>query len=197
MSLSRPVTPTEWRTFLSDYSSTFLNSRHLREADEDGRAEFMVSPAQREAGWLGDEPASEEAVTAVEERFGVRLPPSYRNFLLTSNGWSCIGLIDLLRVDEIGWFLENELPECIAPWTMAFAEYMPMLRRCLLISRDEGGSGGNWLLHADSVRADGEWTAYEWWPNDGEVPEPFESFAALAGEAVKVFAEIEEEEEEE
>jgi hypothetical protein len=47
----------EWRTFLGDYSSKFLNSNYLREA-------------QREAGWLGYESASEEAVLAGEERLG-------------------------------------------------------------------------------------------------------------------------------
>jgi hypothetical protein len=84
MTLSPPLTVAEWRELLGSYSSEFLNSRFLREAEADGRAQWMVSEVQRRTGWLGYEPASEEAVRAAEERLGVALPPTYRNFLLAS-----------------------------------------------------------------------------------------------------------------
>lgn len=42
--------------------------------------------AARESGSLLREPASEEQVKATEARLGRRLPPSYREFLLTSDG---------------------------------------------------------------------------------------------------------------
>jgi hypothetical protein len=180
------LTVTEWREFLSDYSSRFLTSRHLREAESDGRAPYLLSETQREAGWLGYEPASEEAILASEERLGVRLPPTYRNFLLASNGWSSIGDLDLLKVEEIGWFAECS-PELLEAWSSPglefFAEELKVLKRCLLISNDDGGSGGNWLLHADSVGENGEWTAYEWWPGEGGDLEENENFASLVSSA--------------
>ncbi|MFG2196855.1 SMI1/KNR4 family protein [Streptomyces sp. NPDC048639] len=186
MPASHPFTVAEWREFLSDYSSTFLNSNYLREAESEQRAEFMLSDAQREAVWLGYEPASEEAVLAAEDRLGVRLPPTYRNFLLTSDGWNSIGGLDLLKVDEIGWFSDLE-PQLLEAWSSAglefFADDLKILKRCLLISIDDGGSGGNWLLHADSARENGEWTAYEWWPGEGGDLEENDSFVALVSSA--------------
>ncbi|AEW92825.1 MULTISPECIES: SMI1/KNR4 family protein [Streptomycetaceae] len=190
MSDSRLLTVTEWRQFLGDYSSTFLNSGYLREAESEGRAKYMLSRTQRKAGWLGYEPASEEAVLAAEERLGVRLPPTYRNFLLTSNGWKSIGELDLLTVDEIGWFPDLS-PQVFEWWsspdTEFSAENLEVLKRCLLISNDNGGSGGNWLLHADGVGEDGEWTAYEWWPGEGGDPEPYDNFSVMAADAVDNF----------
>ncbi|UIX35145.1 SMI1/KNR4 family protein [Streptomyces sp. GQFP] len=185
-----PVTVAEWRRFLSDYSSTFLNSGLLREAESDGRAQFLLSEAQREAGWLGYGPASEEAVLAAERRLGVRLPPMYRNFLLTSNGWKSIGLLDLLKVDEIGWFpdLTDLLDYWSSPDSGYFAEDLEKFERCLLISNDDGGSGGHWVLFADSARQDGEWTAYEWWPGDGTGPERHDNFAAMLTSAAEVIS---------
>ncbi|NSC19845.1 SMI1/KNR4 family protein [Streptomyces albus subsp. chlorinus] len=189
--VSGPLTVTEWREFLSDYSSTFLNSNYLRTAESDGNAEYMLSQTQREAGWLGYEPAGEEAVLAAEERLGVRLPPTYRNFLLTSNGWSSIGELDLLKVEENGWFPDLE-PQLFQAWSSPglefFADDLELLKRCPLISID-GGSGGRWLLHADSAREDGEWTAYEWWPGEGGDLEENDNFAAMVASAVDAFPE--------
>ncbi|MEU6266248.1 hypothetical protein [Saccharopolyspora shandongensis] len=34
---------------------------------------------------------------------------------------------------------------------------------------DSGGTGTE----------NGEWTAYDWWPGDGDDPEPYDGFAAL------------------
>nr|WP_243274721.1 SMI1/KNR4 family protein [Streptomyces albus] len=151
----------------------------------------MLSQTQREAGWLGYEPAGEEAVLAAEERLGVRLPPTYRNFLLTSNGWSSIGELDLLKVEENGWFPDLE-PQLFQAWSSPglefFADDLELLKRCPLISID-GGSGGRWLLHADSAREDGEWTAYEWWPGEGGDLEENDNFAAMVASAVDAFPE--------
>jgi hypothetical protein len=45
-----------------------------------------LAPETRRAGTVLREPATEEAIAAAEARLGVRLPPTYRAFLLTSNG---------------------------------------------------------------------------------------------------------------
>lgn len=188
MALTASSSPREWRAFLADYSERFLNSNYLREAELENRAEYMLSPAQREAGWLGFEPAGEETIASAEERLGVRLPPSYRNFLLTSNGWSTIGNLDLLGVEEVGWMADID-PELLEAWEDLddFAEQLAVLRRCVQISIDDGGSGGHWLLYADSAREDGEWTAYEWWPGEGGDLEENADFAALVSRAVENF----------
>lgn len=183
---SFPLTVPEWRRFLGDYSSKFLNSDYFREAESEGVAQNLLSEAQREAGWLGDEPASAEKILAVEERLGVRLPPTYRNFLLTSNGWSSMGNVELYKVDEIGWFpdLESELFEA---WVSADQEdTVEILKRCLLIADDDGGAGCYWLLLADSSGDKDEWTAYEWWP--GDELEGEDNFAALVSTAEKALS---------
>ncbi|OON75931.1 SMI1/KNR4 family protein [Streptomyces tsukubensis] len=178
-----PLTVPEWRQFLSDYSAKFLASDLFREADAEGRS--FLSEAQREARWLGYEPAAEAAVLAAEERFGVRLPPTYRNFLLASNGCKDVGLIDLLGIEKIGWFsdMTDLLDYWLSPGDGYLAEDLDKFERSLLISIDDGGSGGYWVLHADSAREDGEWTAYEWWPGEGGDPERYENFATLVTSA--------------
>ena len=126
------------------------------------------------------EPATEEAVLAVEERLGVRLPPAYRNFLLTGAGWDTEP--DPLGVDQIGWFAELEA-EILAAWSDPDLEYdreiIAVLERCLLIADDDGGAGHYLLLHAGDVAENGEWTAYSWWPGDGSDPEPYDTFTEL------------------
>ncbi|MEW2165652.1 SMI1/KNR4 family protein [Streptomyces sp. NPDC007084] len=178
MTTPSPLTAAEWRAFLSDYNTKLINSDEVREAVEERRQ--VISKERLEAGWAGAEPASEETLVAAEERLGVRLPPSYRNFLSASDGWEYIGDVDLLRAAEIGWFADHD-EGVLEKWSDVdfFADYLAVLRRCLLIGSDNGGSGCYWLLHADSVGAAGEWTAYEWWPGDGEVPEPYDHFADM------------------
>jgi hypothetical protein len=188
MSTSAPLTVDEWREFLGGFSSEFLNSDYLRQLDADPNIDvpLFLSEDQRRARWLGYESAGERAVLAVEERLGVRLPPTYRNFLLTSNGWNGIGELDLLKVDEIGWFAELGawlLDSWSGPGLEFFAEDLERLKRCLLISGGDCGSSGYLLLHADSGDENGEWTAYEWWPGHGGRPEPHDDFAALVTSA--------------
>jgi SMI1 / KNR4 family (SUKH-1) len=184
VSTALPLAVAEWREFLAGYSSAFLNSAYLRwmEASAHITVSDFLSDAQREAEWVGVEPADEQQLAAAEERLGVRLPPTYRNFLLTSNGGECIGELVLLPVDRVGWFAEIEgwlLDAWSDPGLEHFAEHLAVLKRCLLISSDEGGAGGSWLLHVDSADENGELTAYEWWPGGGGDPARFENFAAL------------------
>jgi hypothetical protein len=50
-------------------------------------------------------------------------------------------------------------------------------------------AGGYWLLHAEDIAENGEWTAYEWWPGDGCDPEPCDNFAVLVASIWKAAAE--------
>lgn len=49
--------------------------------------EFSLPSEVIESGWIGYDPATEEQIAVAEARLGVTLPPSYRAFLKTSNGW--------------------------------------------------------------------------------------------------------------
>lgn len=172
-----PSSIAEWREFLSAYSTEFLNSAHFRELEADGVVDYLLSQEQRASGWLGQEPASEAAVAAAEARLGARFPAPYRNFLLASNGFTCLGDVDLYPLDEVGWFAESE-QELFEAWSEPdFADIVAVLEQSLLIAQDNGGSGCYWLLRAQ----DGEWTAYEWWPGDD--PDEHGDFTALASSA--------------
>jgi hypothetical protein len=152
--MSAPVTVPEWR-------------------------EFLTGPGTE---WPGTQPAGEDAVRAAEQRLGVPLPPSYRNFLLVSDGWAEMptNAGTLRRVDAIGWYPETD-PEMWTAWfgpDMDFPELESELRQCVLISTDTY-QGDVWVLSADHIGADGEWRAYEWWAGDGGDLLPHDSFGAL------------------
>ncbi len=67
-----------WRPFLEAWSRQAFASRQPL---NDVPAEAVRS------GWLGYPGATEEQLAQLEARLGARLPPSYRAFLSTTNGW--------------------------------------------------------------------------------------------------------------
>jgi hypothetical protein len=69
------VTTGEWREFLQTWSDEWLTT------DE------PYPPGVRKSRWLGYKPATEAEVERLETRLDYRLPPSFRAFLLTTNGW--------------------------------------------------------------------------------------------------------------
>lgn len=176
----RPSSVADWRIFLQEYSAEFLVSQFLQGMKLDDRGDQFVSAEQRESRWLGNPAATEEQIVGTEQRLGIRLPPSLRNFYLVSNGWKTVCYsVDLLPIDEIGWFAEQE-PELLDAWADLefFVEELAVLRRCLLVSVDDGGAG-EYLLLLPEVGPDGEWPAYDWWPGSGEDPDSHEDFAAM------------------
>ncbi|MGW3351175.1 SMI1/KNR4 family protein [Nonomuraea rubra] len=76
-----------------------------RRSVTDGSDHPAVSP-------LGDlhPPATAAEVHKLEERLGVELPPSYRQFLLFANGWGSDDDCCLLRVAEVGWLRDVDPP---------------------------------------------------------------------------------------
>jgi hypothetical protein len=143
--------------------------------------EFLTGPGTE---WPGPQPASEDAVRAAERRLGVPLPPSYRNFLLVSDGWNDIptNAGTLRRVDAIGWYPEVD-PGMFTAWFGPDAlgsglELEAELRRSVLISTDSV-QGDVWVLSAKHIGADGEWRAYEWFAGDDGSLVPHDSFGAL------------------
>ncbi|NRQ32484.1 SMI1/KNR4 family protein [Nonomuraea sp. NN258] len=61
-------------------------------------------------------PAAEAEVRRLEERLGMELPASYRQFLLFANGWGNDDDCCLLRVEEIGWLREVD-PSVAESWS--------------------------------------------------------------------------------
>lgn len=101
--------PFDWKAFLVD-----MSARALADGGEHQRA---ISEQQRQSGWLGEKPASEELILDAEKRLGQRLPPSYRAFLRETNGFGPVthSIHRMRPLTEINWF-RNEEPETIEIW---------------------------------------------------------------------------------
>jgi hypothetical protein len=81
--MSALSTPNEWDQFLKAFSTAL------------GVGE-----------WPGNAAAAEEHLLAAEKRLKIKLPPSYRAFLATSNGWrNASRAVPVLRlVEKVRWF---------------------------------------------------------------------------------------------
>jgi cell wall assembly regulator SMI1 len=84
---------------------TALLKRWSKELSQTELAKRLDPPAES-SDWLGFAPAADDDIAAAERRLGVLLPPSYRAFLKTSNGWRrTTPFIGRVRpVAEINWF---------------------------------------------------------------------------------------------
>jgi hypothetical protein len=70
-----------------------------------------------ETGWLGTRGATTDELASLERRLGLSLPPSYRSFLATTNGWgpTSFAVQRLLAADEVVRFADAE-PEWVRAW---------------------------------------------------------------------------------
>jgi hypothetical protein len=100
-------------------------------ADRDRAADLTETAL--ETGWLGAAGATEGDLAALEERLNLKLPSSYRSFLLTTNGWgpTSFAVDRLLAAHEVGRFADSE-PEWVATW--AGNEEGPALRTAIQVS---------------------------------------------------------------
>lgn len=137
----------QWLDLLSKLAAKIL-------ADRDRAAD--LSESALETGWLGAPGARDEDIAALESRLGVSLPPSYRSFLKTTNGWgpTSFALDRLLGTNEVRRFAESE-PEWVRIWSNN--EEGPALRTaiqvstvadgvCLLIPSDEKAEWETWFF---------------------------------------------------
>lgn len=135
-------------------------------------------PARLKSKYLGEPPATADAIAAREAALGVRLPDDYRAFLLASNGFHGLaglphGLCALLPVEEIGWMRDadsvgrlqgyverraagSELPE-------EFIVDVDDYARTLLI----GESDGNECILLLPPKDGGEWALWTYDPECG------------------------------
>jgi hypothetical protein len=152
-----------------------------------------VNPAPESPDWLGFDSASEQDLEELENRLGLILPPSYRSFLLMSNGWRRTTFaIDRIRpVGEVYWFrVENERwvdvysqsgsdlsDEEYYEYPEGFADghRVEHMRSLVQVSDVDDGV---YLLNPEAVTPDGEWEAWlfaNWVPGAQRYP----SFAHL------------------
>jgi len=173
-----------WRPFLEEFSSELL-------ADNLIRRELPTDVT--ESGWLGYDPATQEQVEQLEQRLGVKLPDSYRQFLLTSNGWRFSGMFiyDVFSAEKVEWFRENN-----QDWIDAYVEpaqgeepvsledhcdYSEAQDSCMFrveylqntLQISGVGDAAVYLLNPEIKTSDGEWEAWffaTWAPGASRYP---------------------------
>ena len=103
-----------WESFLKQESRKAI-AKYQEEKRKENKDRWKIpkilSPEVIESKWLGYPGASEAQIATVENRLGIRLPPSYRDFLKITNGWNNTypGIPILHPVEEIDWFyVENQ-----------------------------------------------------------------------------------------
>ncbi|MFF2010225.1 SMI1/KNR4 family protein [Streptomyces sp. NPDC058195] len=173
------TTPFDWRPFLLRWSEEWSDSLPADEArHEDNEA------ARRER-WLGFPPASAERIVAMEKRLGLRMPPSYREFLEVSDGWRHAGgFVSLLAGSaEARWhdnasgladMFEEYLDEDAGPEEWREAD---LWRRGLQL--DVESDALYVVLDPGDVAEDGEWAVYTWAGWRAAPPHRYASFAAF------------------
>lgn len=177
----------QWREFLQRWSDEWLSQ------------EKSLSSRMRKARWLGSRPVTEKQIAQLEKRIGYQLPPSYRNFLLTTNGWShTTEFIERIRpAAKVDW-LQNDDPALVDAWPddddqqpmdgLSSEEYFAYdqramfevahMRETLIIADPVAGDSMIYLLNPLVVAEDGEWEAWRfahWIPG----AERFSSFELL------------------
>ncbi|MGI3201371.1 SMI1/KNR4 family protein [Streptomyces sp. GLT-R25] len=102
-----------WRDLLQRWSDEWLDPV----LQEQERSEPFPDEVRR-ARWLGAAGATCEEVGTLEDRLGVTLPMSYRQFLLTSNGWlnTTHGIDRILAAQEVGWTQDLD-SDLVTDWT--------------------------------------------------------------------------------
>ncbi|MBJ6643226.1 SMI1/KNR4 family protein [Streptomyces sp. BSE7-9] len=167
----------DWGTFLRRWQDEWVPS----EDDAEELAEGDVTLADLA---LASPPASEADVADAERRLGTRLPPSYRGFLLASNGWSLRddSIHQLGAAHEIGWFgdpfsmtpmYRQSLDERATEQQVLLAG---MWERALQLETDSDMSYA--LLDPGDTDDDGEWALYVYKGWSGEYPTRYPSFRA-------------------
>ena len=172
------MTEPQWRAFLEEWSRELLASPDSQYYD--------LPAGVAQSGWMGFAPATPEQIAQAESRLGLALPPTYRSFLATSDGWRQTGtFVDrILPVDEVER-LATHHGDVIDLWRWS-AEFA-FLHDAVVLS--ESTQPDMYLLNPRVVDADGE---YETWIFGTEDPKRFPSFAALMVHERETFQRVEE-----
>lgn len=151
-----------WQPFLRRWSEEWVAAH--------GRDESVAD------GWLGRPPASAEHLAAAEARLGRVLPPSFRAFLLATDGWRHAGsAIRRLRgTADLGWVRDLE-----PSWIINDHPDADLVRRSLQISETDEGVV---FLDPEDVDEHGEWAAYTWFLWTGMPAQRYGSFSVMMHE---------------
>ncbi|PJE95880.1 cell wall assembly protein [Streptomyces carminius] len=181
------TTTFDWRSFLLRWSGEWADSL------PEGETRSEDDEAARRTRWLGLPPASEERITAMEERLGRRMPPSYREFLKVSDGWRHAGgFVWLLAGTESArWhdnasgladMFEEYLDEDAGPEERREAD---LWRRGLQL--DVESDITHVLMDPEDVGEDGEWAVYTWASWRAESPERHANFLEFMRDMYREF----------
>lgn len=170
----------QWRPFLKRWSEEWI-------AGHDPEGDGPLEDAVVRDKWLGFAPAGADEVAAAEARLGRPLPPSLREFLLTTNGWRNAGffIYRLAGTSELAWLADSDESSWIDAYSdTEFADEDEgeepegeILARALCLSLDCDGA----VMFLDPADVDerGEWAGYWLASWSGEGPQRFGSFRDL------------------
>jgi hypothetical protein len=184
-----------WKPVLARWSNEMMQSSLAPQ----------VTPPPESPDWLGNPPATAREIALLEKRLGMALPPSYKSFLLTSNGWrrTTFAIGRLRPAKEVDWYrTENE--QAVATWSDSGSdrpdeEYYDYrggsapdyradhIESLVQVSDYEDGL---YLLNPKAVTPDGEWEAWffaNWIPGAERYP----SFAHLMLAQFQSFMKVE------
>ena len=181
----------DWELFLRQWGFEVLNSDKY--IDEIGN---LAKPSAQllTTGWLGYTGATEIQLQHTEERLGVALPPSYRTFLATTNGWGQLTnyVYKIFPTEDVNWLAERD-----TGWADAYdgVEFEPVSDEDYLSYRDEGfirpeyiktalqiseiGDAAVYVLNPKIVNAEGEWEAWFLASWNAMIPVRYPSFLDL------------------
>ena len=159
----------QWDDFLRQWSKEIIAT---------GKYDRMLPPDVIASGWLGFPSATEEQLQRAESRLGVQLPPSYRQFLATTNGWRMTGtFIDWLwSTEEVDWFRTRN-QDWIDAYTEGEAYHIPDSQYFVygpdqdpiwirpeylptMLEVSDTGQEAIYLLNPNVVTPEGEWEAW-------------------------------------
>jgi hypothetical protein len=92
--------------------------------------------AEKTAQWIGREPASAEAIAAIEQRLNVKLPPDVIEFYKITNGTSEIlshTFSGFVAIEQIDW-LTNVDQEVLENYAGMGEDYLSDLKNSILIA---------------------------------------------------------------
>lgn len=131
-----------------------------------------------ESGWTGSNPVDAADLLDLERRLGRTLPPSYRAFLMTTDGYVGGGSVERIRpAREVRPFVEEE-SEWVEVWLATAGDGPPMSVADHVASRGRDEVIARWQLLSDAIQVsdtfdgavyllcppvaddDGEWEAW-------------------------------------
>jgi hypothetical protein len=171
--------PSDWSTLLKKWNDKIFFTP-LEEINEEINLEWYAKYypdefAKKDCTKL---PASEADIQLLEERIATRLPPSYRNFLLASNGWTFMGgYTELFNAHKVDWV--SSLTPWLAYWEGSeisdeeYFDYSDLrdysgirlhhMKSVLQISNCEDGNV--YLLNPLIIDERGEWECFDFGAN--------------------------------